>query len=227
MGGRTIALAAEGAQAPPPLSRAQGPAGAAGAPLPAAAPSDAALVRRCLADERDAFGELVARHEGAVHRVAWRVLRSADDAEDAAQEAFVRAWRALPQVRPGTRVPPVDAANRGEHGADDPRETADLRAAGRGVRERRAGGAAGIRTRGATPRETAQARELLGMVREAVDAMPAQAAALFQLRYGEELSVEDIAQALDMKPGAVAVALHRLRGRIRRIFFGEGKGDNE
>jgi len=221
MAQRAVTLAAGGAQAPPPRSPARETP--AGPRLVAAAASDAALVRRCLGGERDAFGELVARHEAAVYRVTWRVLRHADDAEDAAQEAFVRAWRALPgfdqalDFRPWMLRIATNAAltSRSKRRADAPLGEEDEDAPQTGE----------IRARGPSPRDTAQARELLGKVRDAVGAMPAPSAALFQLRYGEEMSVEEIAQVMEMKPNAVAVTLHRLRGRIRRMVFGRGKGD--
>lgn len=49
--------------------------------------------------DADAFRWLVERHRDRAYGLALRILRSAADAEDAAQEAFVRAWRALPGFR--------------------------------------------------------------------------------------------------------------------------------
>lgn len=56
---------------------------------------DAALVARAKVGDRKAFSRLVARHEDVVFRVCFRVLGSREDAEDAAQESFVRAYRKL------------------------------------------------------------------------------------------------------------------------------------
>lgn len=60
---------------------------------------DAYLVARVQAGYLDAFELLVARHRDRVFRVALRLLGDPHDAEDAAQEAFVDAWRALPRFR--------------------------------------------------------------------------------------------------------------------------------
>lgn len=56
---------------------------------------DGALVARTQAGEREAFSELVRRHQIAVYRVCYHILGSRENAEDAAQEAFTRAYRKL------------------------------------------------------------------------------------------------------------------------------------
>ena len=60
---------------------------------------DAALVARAQAGDRRAFAALVRRHEAMVYRVCSRVLGNREDAEDAAQEAFLRAYRKLGTFR--------------------------------------------------------------------------------------------------------------------------------
>jgi len=61
--------------------------------------ADAELVRRCLAGEREAFAELVERHQCIVYGVALRMLGDRDQADDAAQEVFVRAYSQLSTFR--------------------------------------------------------------------------------------------------------------------------------
>jgi len=60
---------------------------------------DADLVDRAQRGDSSAFGELVDRHRVAVYRAAMAVLRSRDEAEDAAQDAFVAAYRHLSRFR--------------------------------------------------------------------------------------------------------------------------------
>jgi RNA polymerase sigma-70 factor, ECF subfamily len=61
------------------------------------AATDEALVRRAATGQREAFEELVRRHRGRVYALALRLCRNADDAEDALQETFIAAYRALPR----------------------------------------------------------------------------------------------------------------------------------
>ena len=68
---------------------------AAREPIGVPALADAVLAQRSQAGDRDAFARLAERHEEAVFRLAWRILRHREDAEDAAQETFLRAWRSL------------------------------------------------------------------------------------------------------------------------------------
>jgi RNA polymerase sigma-70 factor, ECF subfamily len=64
------------------------------------AETDAELVARAQAGDRTAFGVLVDRHAAAVRRVARAVLNDADDADDAAQDAFLAAMVKLKQCDP-------------------------------------------------------------------------------------------------------------------------------
>ena len=72
------------------------------------AASDEELARRAAAGERAPFEELVRRHRSRVFALALRICRNADDAEDALQETFIAAYRALPDgelaVLPNTAV---------------------------------------------------------------------------------------------------------------------------
>lgn len=60
-----------------------------------AKPTDRDLVDRARQGDSGAFGELVRRHQARVYRLAVHMLRDSADAEDATQETFVRAYRAL------------------------------------------------------------------------------------------------------------------------------------
>src|SRR5262245_870084 len=89
------------AQDVPPRADAGGRAGAMARTLDEmreAAPEQA-LIRRARGGERGAFDALVRIHFAAVYAFLHRMIKSHEDAEDLAQECFVRAWRSLPHYR--------------------------------------------------------------------------------------------------------------------------------
>ena len=57
------------------------------------------LVRAAAAGDQDAFARLVQQYENKVYRLALRLCGSEEDAADVAQEAFLSAWRGLPNFR--------------------------------------------------------------------------------------------------------------------------------
>lgn len=57
--------------------------------------TDQAIIARILEGNDEAFAELVARHHDRCARIAWRILGNREDAEEAVQDAFLRAYRAL------------------------------------------------------------------------------------------------------------------------------------
>jgi len=57
--------------------------------------TDAELIQAVLRGDKNAFPELLNRHLNAVHAFAYRYVRNGEDADDVAQEAFVRVWKNL------------------------------------------------------------------------------------------------------------------------------------
>jgi len=64
---------------------------------------DAAVVARCLSGETAAFERLVLQYQGVLHRVAYRMLGNHDEARDATQTAFVKAYERLGTYDPSFR----------------------------------------------------------------------------------------------------------------------------
>lgn len=64
-------------------------------------PDEEAVVARAVAGDRTAFTQLVEHYQSAAYGLAWRLLRDADQAADATQEAFVHAYRAIGSYRGG------------------------------------------------------------------------------------------------------------------------------
>ena len=67
------------------------------------APADEELVRACVAGDREAFDRLVERHQRQVYRLCYRFVGNHEDAGELAQDAFVRAYRALAKFEQSAR----------------------------------------------------------------------------------------------------------------------------
>jgi len=57
--------------------------------------SELSAINRCLGGDGDAFGEIINLHKDRIFSFAWRMLQNPSDAEDIAQETFIKAYRAL------------------------------------------------------------------------------------------------------------------------------------
>ncbi len=152
-------------------------------------------------------------HASVAYRTAYLITGSAAEAEDAAQDAFVKAWRALRRFRPGAefrpwllRIVANEARNRRRAGG---RRTAlALRAA-----HEPSGEAA------PSPEAALLAEERRRTLLAAVDALPEPARLAIACRYLLDLSEEETAAVLGVRRGTVksrtARALERLREEVQ------------
>ena len=170
---------------------------------------DAELVDLARDGDVTAYEELVSRYQGIAYRVAWLVARQAGEAEDAVQEAFVKAYYALPGFRPGApfrpwllRIVANEARNR-------------IRSARR--QERLVLRAAAVEPGDAAPSpETAalDRDEAQALVR-ALEKLREPDRLVIAYRYLFELSEAEMADALGVRPGTVKSRLSRALGRLR------------
>jgi RNA polymerase sigma factor (sigma-70 family) len=173
---------------------------------------ETALVRRAQAGDTAAYGELVTLHEGAAFRVAYLLLGSASDAEDAAQEGFVRAYLALARFRAGEPFRPWLLQVVGNEARN--RRRALGRRAGmldRAVRAFRGDAT----TTSASPEAVLLAGETHAEVREALGRLRDEERLVVSCRYLMELSEAETAAALGIPPGTVKSRLHRGLARLR------------
>ncbi len=75
--------------------------------------NDHAIVRAVLAGDKDAYGALVARHSQNVFRVAFRITGDEADADEVVQEAFLRGYQTVGELRVALRVRNLDLSHRG------------------------------------------------------------------------------------------------------------------
>ena len=75
-----------------------------------------------------------------------------------------------------------------------------------------------------SPHDAAVASELADRLREAIGQLPDGQAAVFSLRYFDELSYEQIAETLGIEPSAVGMSLHKARAKLHTLLNVEIKG---
>jgi RNA polymerase sigma-70 factor (ECF subfamily) len=169
---------------------------------------EAELVRRARAGDRDAFGALVVQHQRTALRTAFAVCGTESEAEDVTQEAFVKAFRALPRFREGEPLRPWlmrIVANEAKN-----------RRRSRGRRERLA-----VRAAAMVPGAPGSTEDLaLGSIkaaqlRAALARLDERDRAVIALRYFAGLSEAETASALDVPAGTVKSRLSRALDRLR------------
>jgi RNA polymerase sigma-70 factor (ECF subfamily) len=179
--------------------------------------SDLELVRRAQRGERGAFDLLVLRYQHKVIKLVARLLRDPAEAEDVAQEAFVKAYRALASFRGDSafytwlyRIAVNTARNAM---ASRQRRPLDYEA------ELTEGEQTAVEARMRhtdTPEATVLSEEIRETVNRAVAALPEDLRTAIILREVEGLSYEEIAAAMDCPVGTVRSRIFRAREAIDR-----------
>jgi len=172
--------------------------------------NEAALVERARRGDSVAYEALVRAHQDIAFRTACLFAGSAADAEEAAQEAFVKAWRALPRFRAGAPFRPWLLAIVGNE-ARNRRRAAGRRAglAARAAQERGSGDAAPSPE--AALLSGGERRELLA----ALMALDERDRAVIACRHLLDLSERETAEVLGCRRGTVKSRLSRALERMR------------
>ena len=168
-----------------------------------------------------AFDRLVLRHQGRVFRLACRLLGDRDSALDAAQETFVKAWKALPRFQGAarfstwlTRIAINQCRNelrkRGTVKHTRPLSLDDC-APGTDVPR-----TASLAASDPSPWEEVRGEELQRAFGAALTELDPEAREVLVLTDVEALSYEGIAELLEVPVGTVRSRLHRARAELRR-----------
>ena len=182
-------------------------------------------IERASRGDSDAFADIVAQYEHFVYNTAASVIKNAalplDIAEDVAQEAFIKAWRALPSFR-------------GESSVSTWLYRITVNAARDAVRTHARGSTVSLThddddfdanewdlpvTSGDTvPEDALEHAELIRGVRRAIEELPEDMRRVVILRDIDELSYEDIADILGIELGTVKSRLNRGRERLKKLL---------
>ena len=171
---------------------------------------DAPLVARATRGDVDAFQQLVRRHAQIAFRTAHLITRSAADAEEAAQDAFLKAHGALHRFRPDApfrpwllRIVANEARNR-RRGAGR-RAALELRAGEERLRD----------AASAAPEAAVLATAERAALLAAIEALPERDRLVIACRHLLGLSEAETAAALGCRPGTVKSRLSRALERLR------------
>ena len=198
----------------------------AGAPDLSADTGDLALVRRVQAGERSAYDLLVLKYQHKVVKLVLRYMRNPADAEEVAQEAFIKAYRALPNFRGDSafytwlyRIA-INTAKNALVARDRNPVALELDAP-----QAEEGNELTARLRDPdTPEGLALTEEIRSIVQAAMGELPEDLRTAIMLRELEGLSYEEIASTMACPVGTVRSRIFRAReaidARLREVFDG-------
>jgi RNA polymerase sigma-70 factor, ECF subfamily len=180
-----------------------------------AGPDQEALwLEAALRGDKEAFGKLVLKHEQAVYRSAYRLVRDRDEAAEITQECMVRAWQNLARFRGDapfagwlSKIAIHLALNR----------LRDRRKFIRPVEEEQHEALIDqLGQQGPSPLGELLDQESLSALKQAVSELPEEFRTPLLLRIYEDYSYEEIARELELPLGTVMSRLYRARARLAR-----------
>jgi RNA polymerase sigma-70 factor (ECF subfamily) len=184
---------------------------------------DTQLIERCLRGEEKAFEELLNKYKAAVYSICYRMVRNHSDAEDLAQEAFVRTFSVLDRYDPSypfsswmfriTSNLCIDFLRKGKGGMvslDKPVESGDSEMPRQ------------VPSQGAQPDREVESKEMMAALEEAIGTLPEHYRIIVLLRHQEQLTYEEIADNLGIPLGTVKARIHRARAFIKDFFQSRG-----
>lgn len=181
--------------------------------------TDEQLVERAVGEDPDAFGEIVRRWERKIFALCFGMLGREDDARDAAQEAFIAAYRNLASFRGDARVSSwlhriavnqcLTTKRRAKTRAEDFLDDEN------GEQER-----VFIASPHLSPARTTEKTERMNLVRQAVGALPTDLRQVIVMKEFEEMTFQEISETLELPLSTVKsrlyTALRQLRMKLER-----------
>lgn len=198
----------------PPIDQPDQPAYASSSMRECSAMNDRAVIERVLKGDTRLFELLMRRYNRRMFRLVRSIIKDSAEAEDALQESYLLAYLNLRSFKGGdsaagwlARIAINEALGR-------------LRRRRGDLAERAADPESGFTAYG--PEQVARSHQALWLIESAIDALPRDYRMVFMLRAVEQLSIDETAEHLNIKPATVKTRLHRaktiLQHRLGRKF---------
>lgn len=183
-------------------------------------PEEAALIERCKRKDAKAFDELVSQYERRIYNFAMRLSGNADDAEDIAQETFIRVFNAIQNFRGDSNFSTwvfriahnvfLDMRKKVKaHPQTSLEESVELDES-EVTRQ--------VEDPNPLPDEVAQASELHDILQRAIDALPDYQREMVVLYHTQNKSYEEIAEIMELPIGTVKSRLNRARIALKSLL---------
>lgn len=182
-----------------------------------------ALIGRCQQGDQQAYGVLVERYQRFAYNVAYNLVQDMEEAADLVQEAFMRAWQALPNYRAEARFSTwlyrivhnlglnrLEVLQRRRRMEQQEVNTEAGEDEGRGFSMERIAA-----PEGEQPAQVFEQEERRNFIWQQVGSLPPQYRDIIGLYYGQQLSYEEIAVLTSQPLGTVKTHLHRAKGMLR------------
>ena len=180
-------------------------------------PDDLDLINRFKEGDTSAFGEIVLKYQDKVYNLCRHMLRNAEDAEDAAQDVFLKAYQALPKFQPDASLytwlyriatntcidykrKPIFESLFGDNGEGE-----------RLVHDRA--------SETPSPEKLYQLKQIDEALKESLEKLSPKLRAIIVLKEIEELSYEEIADALEISMGTVKSRIARAREELQKLMI--------
>ena len=181
---------------------------------------EAEVIAAIVRGETHLFHDLIRRHERSVYVMVLSLLQNEADAEDAAQEAFLKAFRNLSKFRAESKFSTWLISIALNEARSKLRQKKTMKTESLDVDSDEEGhvSPAILRDWREVPSEALERKEVREMIQRAVSDLPEIYREILVLRDVEELSVNESAAALDISVASVKVRLHRARMLLQKTL---------
>lgn len=173
------------------------------------------LISRARTGDREAFSALVEQYRDNVYRLAYRMCGNEYDADEAAQEAFVAAWRALPNFRGDAKFSTWLYRLTTNAAIDVMRREKRHQTIGDGEMIE-------VADESDSPQETVERTEQQEAVQKALATLSDEYREVLLLRYMEELDYAEIAEVLKLPSGTVKSRINRAKAALKTALLKSG-----